>query len=71
LFPQGSREHPTAAKEAVWQNWADFEKKARATATEAEKLGNMETRDPKNLAAQARALSQTCGACHELYRAKR
>ena len=70
LFPVGSREHPTAAKEAVWQNWSDFEKKARATATEADKLANMETRDPKSVAAQARALSQSCGACHELYRSK-
>lgn len=70
LFPPGSREHPTAAKEAVWQNWADFEKRARATETESEKLANMESRDAKNVAAQARALSQTCGACHELYRVK-
>ena len=71
LFPPGSREHPTAAKEAVWQNWSDFEAKARATQTESGKLAATDTRDINALTAQARALSQSCGACHELYRAKK
>jgi cytochrome c556 len=71
LFPPGSREHPTEAKASIWQNWSDFEKRARAVVVEADKLAGIEPRDVKALAAQARALSQSCGACHELYRAKR
>src|SRR4030095_2129721 len=71
LFPPGSREHPTAAKEAVWQKWADFEAKASATQTASGKLAATDTRDINALTAQARALSQSCGACHELYRAKK
>ena len=71
LFPPGSREHPTAAKEAVWQKWSDFEAKARATQAESEKLSATDTRDINALTAQARALSQSCGTCHELYRAKK
>jgi cytochrome c556 len=70
LFPPGSREHPTAAKEAVWQKWSDFDARVRALQTESEKLAATDARDIKALAAQARALSQSCGACHELYRAK-
>ena len=71
LFPPGSREHPSEAKAAIWQNWPDFEKKARAVEAESEKLAATEARDVKALTAQARALTDACGACHELYRAKK
>jgi cytochrome c556 len=71
LFPPGSREHPSEAKAAIWQKWADFEAKARATQTESGKLAATDTRDINALTAQARAVSQSCGACHELYRAKK
>lgn len=71
LFPSGSREHPTEAKGSIWQNWPDFERRARAAVLEADKLAAIEPRDVKALAAQARTLSQSCGACHEHYRAKR
>ena len=28
-FPPGSTQQPTDAKGAIWQNWADFERRAR------------------------------------------
>jgi cytochrome c556 len=71
LFPPNSREPPSEAKASIWQNWSDFERKAQATATEAGKLAATAPHDVRVLTAQARAVSQACGACHELYRAKK
>jgi cytochrome c556 len=71
LFPPGSTQRPTDAKGAIWQNWADFERKATALETESKKLVNANPDDIAALSAQFRAVSQTCGACHEAYRIKR
>ena len=71
LFPPGSTQRPTEAKGAIWQNWADFERKAAALETESKKLANASPSDLAALTAQFRAVSQACGACHELYRVKR
>jgi cytochrome c556 len=70
LFPPGTDKHPSEAKAAVWQNWADFEGKARALAAETGKLADTDTRDLKALRAQALRIANTCSNCHELYRAK-
>jgi len=70
LFPAGSTQHPTQAKAAIWQNWADFESRAKATESESEKLASIDARDAKAISAQLRALSQACSGCHERYRAK-
>jgi cytochrome c556 len=70
LFPPGSTQKPTDAKPTIWQNWADFETKANALADASANLANAESSDRARLSTQVRALSDTCGACHELYRSK-
>ena len=71
LFPPGTDRHPSEAKRAIWQNWADFESRARAFAVESQRLADTDSRDAKAIAAQARVVFDACGDCHELYRAKR
>jgi cytochrome c556 len=71
LFPPGSTQRPTDARGTIWQNWADFERKATDLEVESKKLMNANPADFDALSAQARAVSQACGACHEKYRVKR
>ena len=71
LFPKGSTQSPTEAKVTIWNNWPDFESKARALEVESGALANMNSEDFGTLSAQVRAVSQACGACHEKYRAKK
>lgn len=71
LFPQGSTQRPTDARSTIWQNWSDFERKATALEVEGKKLMEASPDDYDGLTAQFRAVSQTCGACHETYRVKR
>jgi cytochrome c556 len=70
LFPPGSNQHPSGARPAIWQQWPDFESKARVLAAESDKLAQTDARDTKSIAAQARVVSQACGKCHEVYRQK-
>ena len=70
MFPPRSNRHPSEARASIWQNWSDFEAKAKSLATESDKLANADARDAKSLAVQARAVSQACGQCHEKYRVK-
>jgi cytochrome c556 len=70
LFPPGSTQRPTDAKAAIWQSWPDFERKAAALEAESKKLMTASPNDLDALNAQFRAVSQTCGACHEKYRTK-
>jgi cytochrome c556 len=70
LFPAGTNEHPSGAKATIWQNWTDFEAKARDLATESGKLAGGETLDLRVLTKQVARVSQTCSNCHETYRAK-
>jgi cytochrome c556 len=71
LFPPGSTQKPTDARAAIWQNWSDFERKASALEVESKKLMNISADDPAALSAQARAVTEACGGCHEKYRTKR
>jgi len=71
LFPPGSTQKPTDARAAIWQNWSDFERKAIALEVESRKLVNTGADDLAALSAQARAVTEVCGACHEKYRTKR
>jgi cytochrome c556 len=71
LFPPGSTAAPTQARAALWQNWPDFEKKAKALETEIAKLVEANPEDATTLAAQFRAVSQTCTDCNEKYRTKK
>jgi cytochrome c556 len=71
LFPPASSDPPTDAKPAIWQNWSDFEAKAKAFEAASSTLANTDPSDLNALSMQMRALGHTCGDCHELYRAKR
>jgi cytochrome c556 len=71
LFPPGSTAAPTQARAAVWQNWPDFEKKAKALETEIAKLVDANPDEAAALASQVRAVSQSCTDCHEKYRTKK
>jgi cytochrome c556 len=67
-FPPGSTQYPTAAKPAVWQDWATFENNAKALETEAEKLMNVKASDGAALRAQFRVVAHACDGCHETFR---
>jgi cytochrome c556 len=71
MFPPRSNQHPSEAKESIWQSWSDFEAKAQALVVESGKLADAQARDARSLATQARAVSQACGQCHEKFRVKR
>lgn len=71
LFPQGSTQPPTEAKPLIWQNFTDFEAKAKALETESGKLATMDMRDAATIANQVRVVTETCSICHDLYREKR
>lgn len=71
LFPKGSVQKPTEARATIWQNWSDFENKARAMEIESGKLAKLNTDDFVALTAQVQAVSQTCSACHTKYRVKK
>jgi cytochrome c556 len=71
LFPAGSTDAPTQATRAVWQNWPDFENKAKALETEIAKLVDASPDDATAMASQVRAVSQSCTNCHEKYRTKK
>jgi len=71
LFPSGSMQHPTQARSSIWQNWSDFERRAVALQAASRKLAETDPGDADAITAQARALSQVCGGCHEKYRVKK
>jgi cytochrome c556 len=71
LFPAGSTQPPTRARATIWQNWADFEKKAKALETASRRLaGADDVADPKAQIA-ADAVTRACTACHEKYRMRK
>src|SRR5437763_1771761 len=45
LFPPGSIQKPTDAKNTIWQNWPDFERKAAKLEAESKKLMNASVED--------------------------
>jgi len=71
LFPPGSRQPPTEARATIWQNWPDFESRARALEIESGKLAKMKFDDFAAVSAQVEAVSRTCTACHGKYRVKK
>jgi cytochrome c556 len=72
LFPPGSLQHPSEARATIWDNWKDFEQKARTVETESGNLAaSVEAGQWRAIAAQFRLVTQACRACHENYRAKR
>jgi cytochrome c556 len=70
LFPAGSTQPPTRARSAIWQNWADFENKAKALEAASRTLAGMSGDNPK-MPLAAESMTRTCTACHETYRARK
>jgi cytochrome c556 len=70
-FPPGSTQFPTAAKAAIWKNWADFSEKAKTLEAEAAKLAATSASDGKALRAQFLAVAFACDGCHDKYRASK
>jgi cytochrome c556 len=56
-IPPRSNQHPSEARESIWQNWSKFEAKAQTLVAESGKLANADGRDVKSLAVQAQAVS--------------
>jgi cytochrome c556 len=74
VFPQGSGPEAgkTDALPAIWQNWADFQAKAKALETESAKLLQLaQAGDEAGFKAQFPAVGRSCGGCHENYRVKK
>jgi len=71
LFPPGSLQRPTEARAEIWRNFDDFERIAKALEAASRKLAETDIAEFGALSDQARAVSRTCGECHERYRAKR
>lgn len=71
LFPQGSTAAPTRAKAAIWQDFADFEGKAKALEEASRALAATSASDAAALTAAATAMTRACTACHEKYRTRR
>ena len=68
-FPEGS--NSKGAKSEIWENWSDFESKANAFGVASAQLAQAAmTNDADLTEATAKALGDTCKACHKMYRQK-
>ena|ERR1700687_1632580 len=67
-FPPGSTQPPTAAKPALWQDWATFESNVKQLQAEADKLAKTNPADGQALRTQFRNVAFACDRCHEKYR---
>lgn len=69
LFPKGSDAGDTKAKEAVWKNRAEFDKRANEAAAKADAFAKaVAMRDTKVYPARFKALAETCKTCHKDFR---
>ena len=68
-FPAGS--NSKGAKPEIWENWSDFESKANAFGVASAQLARAaQSNDGELITAAAKALGETCKACHTEYRQK-
>ena len=68
-FPQGSPS--VGADKALWEDFADFESKAKANATAARALqAAARSGDTSQMVKAAKRLGGTCKSCHDAYRIK-
>lgn len=68
-FPEDSAMGDTKARPEIWENWDDFLAKANANHDAAIALANLaDAGDADALPMAMKALSDTCGACHKLYK---
>ena len=69
MFPEGSGKGRTRSKQAIWENWSEFESSANDFERESAKLSKVaESGDMEALAKQVRATGKTCGGCHRNFR---
>ena len=74
LFPAGTGADKvkTRAKPEIWQDWKKFEAGARQLGRETAKLAEVaKSGDMKAFAAQYKAVSKACAACHKPFRASK
>lgn len=68
-FPAGSNPKPSEASERIWQDFADFTRRAAEFAAASERLAlRSQAADQKASLAAAMAVAQSCQACHQAYR---
>ncbi|MEC7757441.1 MAG: cytochrome c [SAR324 cluster bacterium] len=69
MFPEGSGKGRTKSKQAIWENWSEFESAANDFERESAKLAEVaESGDMDALAKQVRATGKTCSGCHRNFR---
>ena len=69
IFPEGSGKGRTKSKQAIWDNWSEFESAAKNFERESAKLSKVaESGDMEALARQVRATGKTCSGCHRNFR---
>lgn len=67
LFKSQATDPKSEALPAIWQNWSDFQKRAKASNRAAKAL---DASSAGTIGAGLGAIGQTCSGCHELYRQK-
>ena len=71
MFPEGSSKGRTKSKQAIWENWSEFESAAKNFERESAKLAEVaKSGDMEALAKQVRATGKTCSGCHRNFRKK-
>ena len=69
MFPEGSGKGRTKSKQAIWENWSEFESAAKNFERESAKLAEVaESGDMEALAKQVRSTGKTCSGCHRNFR---
>ena len=69
MFPEGSSKGRTRSKQAIWENWSEFESAANNFERESAKLSELaESGDMGALAKQVRTTGKTCTGCHRNFR---
>ena len=69
MFPKGSGKGRTKSKQAIWENWSEFQSAANDFERESAKLSKVAERgDMEALAKQVRAMGKTCSGCHRNFR---
>jgi cytochrome c556 len=69
LFPAGSYEGDTRAKEKIWENLEDFTQRQQQLIADTELLVNASaSKDAKQLKAAFKQTAQNCKGCHMKYR---
>lgn len=69
LFPAGSTQHPSEARNAIWRDWAEFEAAAEDLGTRAAALAAVAGDGPDAARTAFAALAQSCKACHRDFKA--